>query len=105
MVAISMMSTKLATPGLLKIKLSWNKGYDFIIFVRDVTIKFLSHESNHIVVVVMWPKFGEKLSQPQFYKDLIRKTNVFERWSSFKFNNLGLAIGMDLKFSSSVAKA
>ena len=26
----------------------------------------------------------------------------FERWSWFKFNNLGLALGMDLKFHTSV---
>ena len=37
MIAILMMSTKLATPGLLKIKVFWNKDYDAIIFVYDVT--------------------------------------------------------------------
>ena len=46
----------------------------------------------------------EKLSQPQFYKDLTRKTVSFERWSWFKFNNLGLALGTNLKFYTSVAK-
>ena len=30
----------------------------------------------------------EKLSQPQFYKGLTRKTVFFEGWSLFKFNNL-----------------
>ena len=30
MVAILMMSAKLATPGLLKIKSFWNEGYDVI---------------------------------------------------------------------------
>ena len=34
-----MMSAKMATPGLLKIKVFWNKGY-------------------YVVDVVMWPKFG-----------------------------------------------
>ena len=47
---------------------------------------------------------SEKLSQPQFYKDLTRKTAFFERWSWLKFNNLGLALGRNLKFYSSVAK-
>ena len=47
---------------------------------------------------------SEKLSQPQFYKDLTRKTAFFERWSWLKFNNLGLALGTNLKFYSSVAK-
>ena len=37
MIAIFMMSAKLATLGLLKIKLFQNKGYDVIICVHDVT--------------------------------------------------------------------
>ena len=46
----------------------------------------------------------EKLSYPQFYKDLPRKTAFFEGWSWFRFNNLGLPLGTNLKFYSSVAK-
>ena len=67
------MSTKMATPGFLKVTIFWNKCY-------DVTNKILLSDLNYIVDVVMWPKFGnfwilwEKLSQPQFYKDLTRKT-------------------------------
>ena len=53
-----MMSAKMATPGLLKITVFWNKGYDVIISVDDVTNKILSRDSNYIVDVVMWPKFG-----------------------------------------------
>ena len=52
------MSAKLATPGLLKIMVFWNKGYDVIIPVDDVTNKVLSRGSNYIVDVFMWPKFG-----------------------------------------------
>ena len=52
------MSARMATPGLLKIKIFWNKGYDVIIYVYDVTNKILSRHSNYIVDVVMWPKFG-----------------------------------------------
>ena len=52
------MSAKMATPGLLKIKVFWNKGYDVIISVHDVTNKILSRDSNYIIDVVMWPKFG-----------------------------------------------
>ena len=44
------------------------------------------------------------LSQPQFIKDLTRKTAFFERWSCFKFNNLGLALGTNLKFDTGVVK-
>ena len=52
MVAILMMSTKLATLGLLKIKVFWNKVYDVIIFAHDVTNKTLSRGSNYIIDLV-----------------------------------------------------
>ena len=58
MVTILMMSTKVATPGLRKVKVFWKKGYDVTISVNDVTNKTLSSDSNHIVYVVMWRKFG-----------------------------------------------
>ena len=54
-----MMSEKLATLGLLKIKAFWNGGYDVIISVHEFTNKILSLDSNYIVDVVMWPKFGK----------------------------------------------
>ena len=59
MVTILMMSAKMATPGLRKIKVFWKKGYDVIISVNDVTNKTLSRDSNYIVDVVIWPKFGD----------------------------------------------
>ena len=52
------MSAKMATPGLLKIKIFWKKGYDVIIFVYGVINKILSRDSNYNVNVVMWLKFG-----------------------------------------------
>ena len=52
------MPAKMATPDLLKITVFWNKGYDVIIYVHDVTSKILSRDSNFIVDVVMWPKLG-----------------------------------------------
>ena len=58
MVAILMMSTKMVTLGLLKVKVFWNKDYDVIIYVHDVNNQILSRDSNCIVDVVMWPKFG-----------------------------------------------
>ena len=58
MVTILMMSAKMATPGLLKIKVFWSINYDVIIYVHDVTIKILLRDSNYIVDSVMWPKFG-----------------------------------------------
>ena len=58
MVTILMMPAKMATLGLLEIKLFWNKDYDVINSAHDVTNKILSRDSNYIVNVVMWPKFG-----------------------------------------------
>ena len=49
-----MISAKMATPGLLKIKVFWKKGYA----VDDVTNKILSRDSNYIVDVFVRPKFG-----------------------------------------------
>ena len=58
MVTILMMSPKLASPGLLKIKIFRNKGYDVIIREYDIANQILLRDSTHIVDVVMWPKFG-----------------------------------------------
>ena len=53
-----MTSAKMAAPGLLKITAFWNKGYDIIISVDDVSNKILSCDSIYIVDAFMWPKFG-----------------------------------------------
>ena len=45
MVEILMVSAKLATLGLLKIKVFWNKGHDFITSVQDVTNNILPRDS------------------------------------------------------------
>ena len=58
MVAIFMISAKLATLGLLKLKVFWNEGYDVMIFLHGVTNEILSRESNYTVDVVMWPNSG-----------------------------------------------
>ena len=54
-----MMSAKMATSGLLKIMVFWNKSYDVIIPAHDVRNKVLSRDSNYIVHMVMWLKFGD----------------------------------------------
>ena len=47
----------------------------------------------------------ERLSYPQFHKDSTRKTTFFEKWwSGFKFNNVRLTLGMNLKSYISVEK-
>ena len=55
-----MMSAKMATPALLKIKvLFWNKSYDVMIYLSDIIDKFLKILFYHYIVdVVMWSKFG-----------------------------------------------
>ena len=58
MVTILMMSAKMATLVLLRIKVFWNKSYDVITYLHDVANKILSYDSNYFVDVVMWPKFG-----------------------------------------------
>ena len=53
-----MMSGKLATLGLLKVKLFWSKGYGFMIFAHEVTKQIFTRGSNYIVDVAMLPKLG-----------------------------------------------
>ena len=53
-----MISAKMATPGLLEKKVFWNKSYDVIIHVDVATKKILSPDSNYIVDLFMWSKFG-----------------------------------------------
>ena len=84
-----MSSAKMATLGLLKTKVFWNKGYDVVISVYDTINKNLSRDSNYIVDVVMRPS-------------LVTLALLWEKL--LKFNNLGLALGMGLKFYTSVAR-
>ena len=58
MITILMVPAKMATLGLLKIRIFWNKGYDVIISAHEVTNKFLSPDLNYVIDEVMWPKFG-----------------------------------------------
>ena len=51
-----MMSAKMATPGLTKLTVFWNKDYDFMISADDVTNSVLSRDSNYVVDVFMWTK-------------------------------------------------
>ena len=53
MVKIFMMSAKMATSGLLKIKIFMKKAYDVIISAHDVNNTILPRDSNYIVSVVV----------------------------------------------------
>ena len=47
---------KLATLGVLKIKVYSNKDYGITISIDDVNNRVLSRDSNHIADVAMWKK-------------------------------------------------
>ena len=47
------MLAKIATGGLLKLKLFWSKSYDIMIYVYDVTNEVLSRYSNYIIDMVI----------------------------------------------------
>ena len=57
MTASLVMSSKFVIPGVLEIKVVWNKVYDVLIPAHDIINKILSRDSNYIVDVVMGPKF------------------------------------------------
>ena len=65
----------------------------------------LSHVSNDIVNVGMWPKFSNpsifiiEIIIELIYKNFTRKTSFFEGRSRFKFNNLRLILGSALQHS------
>ena len=69
MVTILMMLAKMATPGLLKITVFWNKSSEVTISAHDGINKILSCDSNYIVDVVIWPKFGN-------YSISMREVNI-----------------------------
>ena len=48
MVTFLMMFAKLVSPGLFKIKIFQNKGYDVIIPDYDLTNKILSRDANYM---------------------------------------------------------
>ena len=62
MIKILMISAKLASLALLKTKIMtwrlWNKVYNVIRSIQDVTNKILLRSWRYTVNAVMWPKFG-----------------------------------------------
>ena len=81
-----------------------------MIFVHDVNSRILSRDSNYIEDLAMWPKFDD--SSISMRENIItsilwrfdQKNQFFEGCPWFEFNNLGLALGMALKFYTSVGK-
>ena len=87
----------MVTVSRLKINVFWKQSYDVIISVHNVTnmTQHFYERSYHNLKFI-------KISE-QFLKSF-RKTTFFEGWSSFKFNNLELALGTALSFSTIVTK-
>ena len=100
----------MASPGLLKITVFWNKDYDVITSVHIVTKKILSRDSSYIVDEIIWPKIGNSsISMREviitwILEEFDQKNRFFKGWSWFKFNNLVVALDKNLKFYTSVAK-
>ena len=111
MITILMISAKMATLGFLKITVFWNKGYDVVMSVYDVTNK-IYHVTQ--IILQMWSCLvtlaflWEKLSQPQFCKDLTRNPPppgcffffFLGGGSWFRFNDLGLTLAWPWNFTA-----
>ena len=54
----TLISAKLATPGIVEIKIFWNTGYGVKNHVHDIT-KTLSRDAKYIVDLLMWLRFGD----------------------------------------------
>ena len=70
-IMIAILRGRLATSCLLKTKVFWKKDYDVVISFHDATSKTFSHESNYIVDVAIWWKFGN--SSISMWDDIITK--------------------------------
>ena len=85
-----MMSAKLVPPGLLKIKIFRNKGHDVLVVDYGVTNK---------IILFIWSCDQSFISMIKIWTE----KHFVEGWSWLKFN-LGLALGMTLKFYTSLTK-
>ena len=91
-VAISKMSSKLATPGLLKITVFWIKGYDVIIFVCDIINKIFSGDSNYTLDVFKWHVFKFGICSISMRKVIITSKTQFKMIFSKKAIFWGLLL-------------
>ena len=75
-----MTPAKMATPGLSKITVFWNKVMTSYFLSMTSPTQFSWHDSDYIVDVFMWPKFGNssismrEVITTSLYKDLTGKT-------------------------------
>ena len=98
MVTIFMVSAKMATLGLLKIKVFWNK-------LRCHNFCSWGQQKHFITRLRLHWRCGYNcsISMITISYGFDQENPFFERWSWFKLNNLGLALAMTFKFYTSVA--
>ena len=58
MITILIMPTKLVTPDFLEMKVFWNRVYDVITYVSDISNKISSCDLIYIVDMGMWQRGG-----------------------------------------------
>ena len=104
-VAILVLSAKLAILALLKIKVFWNKNYDLEILVHEVIKKILLRCSSYNVDVLMWINcVNFSIFMREVIIRMTRKRNFLEACTWFKFNELVLELGMTFKICASLSK-
>ena len=102
---IWIISAKLATPDLLKIAVFWNKVLTSHYMSMTSSIK-----SYHVTQIILYMWYCDQSLVTQafrwgsYHKDLTGKNDFSDGWPWFKFNNLGLVLGLILKIYSSVWK-
>ena len=83
----------------------------FFLVRNDGTNKLLSRDSNHIVIVVMWPKFGNSST---FMRELIinsilqgfdQKIHFFGRVALVQFNKIGTVTRYSLQISHQCSRS
>ena len=104
-----MMQAKLATVGLLKTKVFRSTCYGVIISVYNVTNKILSHDSNYIVYVAMWPKFRNSSISLREVITLIlqgfnQKNQIFWGVSLVQVQQFGTGTRYDFKILHQIGK-
>ena len=101
-----MMSAKLGLYVFVKQSYSEIKVMTSKILIMTPLTKF--YHVDYIIDVVIWPKIGEynilKRKVIIIRSTLLRKINFLEGCFWFRFNNLGLALGMTLKIPGCTTK-
>ena len=111
MFSVLMMSAKMATLDLCKIKVFWNKGYEVITSVWRQQQKFITWLKLYYRCLLSCDQkfhnsstsLRELIITSILYR-LDQINHFFKGWTWLNFNNLGLTLDIALKFYTSVAK-